>query len=453
MQLDFLDDIKDPRIVFGRRKVRKKDDGDIIRESHLRQFYRCPHLYFLMNHVGLKKIPMSALAAMVSFFNARRTSMFGVFDDNSGAYEGMIPGIPRVGENLKLFQQMSSEEIRMYLPSPTKWFRDGWRGIRGRDKFDDVPLVWPFRENEHSPKTIREMTAAGINYQRFVVENGAPVYGFMNKDFTFRHNGLVFKVRFPELRDGCIDEPTIWGFNTHFRFRGKPKIKDSELVTMRLLAYHSIAHEYSLFRRKCDIGDVADKWGGEEMWIDPDTEYRHLDCHKDSLSVTTRSDQDIGAFLKSVDYFLEAREKEDFTPNFSYCGSCPGNVLDLEGKLICQEATGKSSPSVQRDYFDMSNYEVSVNGDLCNLVLEGKMNGKLVNRLVVNFGEEVTSTYFSFARGLGFEEVILQVMDDELYKIGGVHKIDFDRDFKFAGQKKIKLLLEGLGYENNEKKY
>jgi len=432
----------------GEEVVEIEEPGELITESDLKNFYRCPYSFLLKKHRGLTKVPKSAFAGQVMFFEQVRKKLFNLRD-----HSRVLPYQHRAGPELKMAEEMDREELLEYLgfSSPDAFgavLFNRWNLICNREEFAGSPLAWTFKEQPFHGAS--DLQAAGSSYYKFVLDNGAPFFGWMNKRVSFNWEGLSFLVKFPELRKGFIDDPHVWSFNVGYSHDRNHKIDTSEFVTLRLLAYATLVDKFEFFKFR--FGE-----GGFE-----DITYRHLNGSKNEISETRRKEKDLDRLKRSVDYFLEEKRLERFPADQSFCGSCAYNTVDLEGRCVCDKQEG-GKPSVPMFYFK-GKYEVIISNEGDNVELIGMVKRdeeieKEVNRVVLSFdGDNVTSEYSSFARGMGFEEKMLQILDERLYVLASrkgelVHKIEFDRDFKFAGQKSILRKLEDLGYEDFEKIY
>ncbi len=467
-----LDDLFEGRLYINIYEKQKDDIDGVITEADLRSFYRCPYSYFLKKHIGLTKAPKSGFAAQALMFQQARKALFNLKDPKKGR---LFPYQTRAGPDLKMAEEMTGEELRTHLANNSaeafgNSLRGKWAYFVGNGKYAGSPLVWSFKGQEGIAG--KQLMKAGMNYYNFVIEQGAPILGFMNTTETFEYRGLLFNVRFPEVREGMIiDDPTIWGFNLDEKFDKRSNdIDTSSLVTLRLLGFCRAVHETPFYRLKLRIDDkIADMWDGKRMTISPDVTYRHFNATEAEMSETHRSDDDLDLFMRVVVQFLDEIQKERFAPNHTHCGSCQYNVLDPNGDVLCREAKKGVKPSVPSQYFKKKSFEIDGNEDDRGLTIIGNVRKdesitKETCRYDISVEEKegtlvATSRYESKAYGLGFEERMLEEVDRKLQQVADskgktlVHRVEFDRDFGFAGKKSVNKKLVELGYDDMQKEY
>src|SRR3989338_10557239 len=496
-----------------------KESPDVISESDLKSFFKCPHEYHLKHNLGLSKIHKSGFAAVAMFFENARRSLYRIRDRDIGE---IFPFQTRAGADLKLAEEMNAKELRKYLAY----------GASGEDAFGNLlfgrwlqmikgneymgsPLVWSYKEQSYLSG--RDLQKAGHNYYRFVLKNGAPILGFINKDISFNFEGHKIKIKFPELHRGMIiDDISLWGFNSDTEQNKESKIGKSILPTLRILGYCTLAHNYPFYRFKWGISDeIAEEWGGNKVHISDKVTYRHFNATKNKITVTKRSDENLDLVRRALEIFLEAREKENFPVNHSSCNSCPYNVVDIKGKVICRDRKLTSKPAVPSYYFNKTPYEIKMNEEGSKITLEGfvrrgkrkkelSLEGEVenkekkieeitledflekegdleyedeeskddinkkkasdflkpVNKFVLEYDEEgiVTSHYESEVRGLGFEDRMLMFADQRLIALSEdtkkrfIHRINFEKEFKGAGERNVQKMLKDLGYEGDPKR-
>ena len=467
MQLSLFEHL-DEEEVFLEREV---EEGDIklVTESELRRFFRSPYSYFLGRHKGLTKIPLSGSAALVIHFRNARKGLFNLKDEGGR----IMPYQTRAGKDWKMAEDMGAVELAKHLANKSgdafggaMWGR--WLRVVDRNSFAGRELIWSYDSQPGHRGS--QLKTAGQTYYDFVMQNGAPVLGGIDLTTSFQFDGLAFKVKFPELRKGTltVDDPGLWGFNSYFSEKGIGDINTSSLVTLRLLAYASLAHQFWLFREKLQIPEeMSEGWGGNPNHLDERLVYRHLNCSTGEISETRRTDRQLGFFRKHLDTFLEAEEKQRYPVSRKHCGSCPWNAVDLAGKSVC-DLPQTTKPSTPMYYFDPTNYHIEVVNEEGSISLRGSIRHgdmvKEVNRMelehVLHGGDLVVySSYESHARGFGFENRMIEEMDRQLSRLSRVmrrnvvHRLHFDRDFKFAGQRSIEELLGVLDYVENQKVY
>lgn len=452
---------------------------EIIKESDLKLFFRCPYAYFLKRHSDLTKIRRSAFGSQVIFFNRARTRLFNLRSPNVGK---IFPFQHRAGPEMKLAEEMTSDELRTYLAnkSPTTFGNSlygAWLKISRSDFYADSEILWNFEGQDFKGATT--LRSAGRNYYNFNLENGAPIFGFLNEDVSFEFEGNTYTSRVPELRKILspdsdralyIDDPTIWSFNLDIPLRNfgtnteiRSEFSNSALVTLRVLGICRSAYGTSDLRSKWGIpNEVAEKWDGNSIFLDDFVRYRHFNASKNHVSVTTRKNSDLDLLRRTVDHFLLSKERKLFPPRERFCRLCQYNILDQQGEVVCHKRKKGQKPAVPSYYFRKRNFEIEVDENIDKIVLSGivrKNEGVTKNVakyelafIVKPSTIQVTSSYHSEVRGLGFEEIIVREADRKLQELADkekkvvVHQINFEDDFKYAGQRRISEVLGTLKY-------
>lgn len=452
--------------ILENNEGEEADDTDIspregiISETDFRTAAKCAHAYYLRKEVGMSKLPRSAFAAQSLFFRNQRIKL--------------LPLEPRAGKELKVVEKMSGAELQEVLTykSP-ETCGGGWRGkwwfITQGGEYAGRELVWAY--DGQARAMANQLQKAGEKYCSFLQREGAPIFGFRNKRQSFRFEGDIYLVELPEIRKWTIDDISLWSMKD---------LHKSNLVTMRLLAFCTIAHDFSdsaLYEQKWGINrERAERWGGVEKYLDPEIKYRHFQATTGVVSVTERSDADLDNFRRFRDNLKEMIAKENYEPDHRSCGSCPYNLVGSNGKVICTERKKGAKPLVPLFYFGEKRFEVSDvseeemrSGDKITLKGVVRKESDIVKNvaeltlLIEEGGKEtaltVKSSYDSDLRGLGFEERMLVRMDELLQNISSRrlreidHNIEYVRDFKFTGQKSIAQTLLDLGYVNYQKTY
>ncbi len=309
---------------------------DIISEKDLRLFSNCPYSYYLDDEIGTNKIPWTGTTARKILFLNERKELFNVNTSDTRRLEDKQR---RAGPEIKHVEKMSSEELREFTNSPAgslkyKWF-DMNNQLFGRS------LAWNFKQESGKLGSI--LHTVGDNYYSFVLKNGVPDIGTIDYSAVFFHEDFALKTRLPELRKGMfIDDPDLYSAKD---------LNTRTMITMRILGYCTLAHENPLLRLRWGIPDeIAEKWGGNEMYIDPQVSYRHIDLSNNSVQVTHRSDEDLENLIKLLNRFVSEKEKR---PGQKYkpistnktCGNCSYNVMGINGEVICRHAYEKATPA------------------------------------------------------------------------------------------------------------
>jgi len=446
-------------------------DPTVITESNLKSLFRCPYSYFLKNHTGMNKIPRSAFAAQSLFFEHAKKRLLKIRDSKIGR---IFPDQDRAGPELKNLTEMTSAELKSYLvnTSPSAFgnsLKGTWLRITKNNTYAGNEMSWHFKTQPQVGAS--QLQQAGKSYYQFILEHGAPIPGCTNYETIIKWEGHKLKIKLPEIRTGMfIDQPTIWGFNNDITYSSsKNKLDTSSLVTLRILAYCQLASQYDLLRRKWGINqESVEQW--QHTSLDETVTFRHLNCHKNELSETHRRPEDLDLLRRNLDHFLERITTEQFPPNHQYCSSCPYNALNLDGKTICPKIKKGCKPAVPMYYLVKENFEIHTQIEPKKILLTGQIRKdefitKPVCSLELIIGPDfidtnaVFSHYQSDAYGLGFEEIMLIKANQQLQELAKqkkttlIHHLNFDRDFKYSGQKRIAGFLLVLGYQNNEKEY
>ncbi|MBU2560746.1 MAG: hypothetical protein KKD17_00460 [Nanoarchaeota archaeon] len=470
-----LEQLFDGRLYVNIYEKEKEEIEGVITESDLRTFVRCPYAYFLKRHMAMTRTPISAFAAMALMFQQARKSLFNLKDPKTGR---LFPYQHRAGTEWKLPEEMTAEELREYLAitDPKKFgnaLKGKWGYFTGNNRYAGRDIAWSYEKQRFAAAL--HLAKAARHYHDFVIANGAPVLGFINDMETFEFEGTLFNVRFPEIRKGMtIDDPTLWGFNTADDFEKPQGINDSSLVTLRILAYCTLAHDIPLYQMKWGVPDeLAEKWDSKTLHLGPEVRYRHLNAIANETTETRRSEENLDRFRRAVAHFQEELSHERFYPNHKSCGSCQHNVIDLLGDGVCRKRKKGVAAPVPAHFLDESGRSATAHisrdrirlkgGVAKGLAKEGGQRHDLAE-YEVTFREEdgilyARGDYDCSARGIGLEEMMIKRMDEELQKVSNEtrlpveHDIGFEQNFRFAGQKRIAELLNEIGYRDGKKNY
>ena len=448
----------------GLEGVLEEDVPGAITESDLIKFSRCPYSYHLAKNVGLNKLGRSAFAAQVMFFENARKKLFKLRDRRIG----LAPFPIRAGPNSNSQEEMSCDELQKYMGcSSAESFGSSlfgsWLAISGKNHYAGTPLIWSFVQQPHTGA--RELQAAGTNYYNFVLEYGAPIRGFVGKKKSFDLDGNTISIKLPEIRKGMfIDDPNIWGLKRDFVHKGvKATFDNNALVTLKILAYTSLLKSSNLYHWKFGVDhETVQGWRDKDTLVSGEVIYRHLNGTKGDLIVTSRTESNVDIVRSSINYFLEEIAKERFPENHTHCNSCPYNALDVDGAVACRKRKKGAKPLVPAHYLKRRNFSIEVDERGNKITLSGKVRknegiekciAKYELRLVNKPKEiQVNSSYGSEVRGLGFEQRMIREADRKLQELADrerkvvVHQINFEDNFKYAGQRRIEELLGNLRY-------
>jgi hypothetical protein len=444
----------------------REESSNIITENDIKLWSRCSYAYFQKKHLGLTRIPQSGTALEAMIFQQARKALMRIRSETGRLFYKDT----RVGLQFKTLNELTAEELPKYLAfSSPESFGNAifgrWMIIK--DKFAGKEVTWNYKSQKFTAG--KELQTACTNYYKFILEHETPLPGYINKDNAVSVNGLKIRIKFPEIRLGMIvDDPTIWSFNAENQFDNVSRLEDSALVTLRVLAFAQLASTYPGYAR---VWGVSEK-DAEEMSkniISPNIRYRHLNASKSLVSETFRTKEDLDVLNRIVDKFAEDTEKGIFIPNHKYCQGCGYNVLNARGDIVCNKVKKGIRTHVPERYFKKSNISIrtdKVNDTETNIILSiGPAENKqpvILSEYKLDFSSQeniVTSRYNSNIRGIGFEDRIINEMDKYLQKLSDekntdiTHGIDFNRDFKYAGQKNLLELLDRLGYKNMDTAY
>lgn len=463
---------EDARLYINIYEKGKDDIDGVITESDLKSFFRCPYSYFLKKKVGMSKIPRSAFSTLALMFQQARKGLYNLRDPDTGR---IFPFQHRDIQTCNLAEEMDSETLQksLAISTPKKFgnaLKGKWQYFISNGKYAGTEIAWAY-DNQPGVAS-NHIAKAARNYYNFVLEHGAPVLGFINTTETFEFEGNRFNIKIPEIRRGMhIDDPTMWGFNTDEMFdKVKSDIRTSSLVTLRVLGFCTLAHDIELYRMKWGVPDqLAERWDGKESHLSPEAVYRHFNALKAELSTARREEEDLDTLRRAVEHFQEEVEKERFRPVHSSCASCQYNVLDPEGDVVCRKAKKGVKPAVPLQYFKKELYEIQHQETEEGFKLTGKVRkhadvAKEVNSMEFSTGLDgnmliAESRYTSRAHGLGLEDLMLKEADHKLQELADalgrtvVHRVNFYRDFDFAGKKGVKHTLYLLRYEDLQKEY
>jgi hypothetical protein len=445
----------------------KEESSNIITENDIKLWSRCSYAYFYKRHMGLTKIPQSGIALESMIFQQARKALMRIRSETGRLFYKDT----RVGPQFKTLNELTAEESPAYLAfgSPESFGNAIFgRWMIVKDKFANRELVW----NSKSQKFFigRELRAACTNYYNFILEHGKPLPGYINKDTAVNVNGIRVRIKFPEIRYGMIiDDPTIWSFNAENQFDNISQLENSTLVTLRVLAFSQLASTYPGYARAWGVPEKDVEEMSKQV-VSPKIRYRHFNASRANLTETFRTEKNLDVLNRIIDKFVNDTEKKIFIPNHKYCQGCGYNVINEQGEIVCNKVKKGIRTHVPDRYFKKGNISVhmdSVNETETKIVLS---IGAAENRLPMILGEyaldiaspdntAVNSRYSGNIRGMGIEEMAIKEMDKYLQKLSSgnkrsiIHRIDFDRDFKYAGQKSILELIDKLGYIRLEKTY
>jgi hypothetical protein len=433
---------------------------ECISEADLRAYLRCPYSYYLKKS-GLTHIPRSIAAAEAIFFSQQRRYLFNLRDPD---VKRLFPFQHRAGPRLKTAEMMGAEELPLFLAysSPEKFggalFGD-WCRIAKEGSYANEELALNYKGQDFwAGKNLR---TAGENYYNFVLQQGAPILGFIDREVTFPFKDLILRVKFPELRPGIIDEPGLWGHGAESPDEKTLDLAKSISITLKLLAYCTLAQEQFYQRKWKTPSDITT--------LDPRILYRHTNLISGNSTITSRSESDLADLLKVLERFNDGVSRERYSPNHRHCQACMYNVIGLDGKVVCKERRPGITPAAPKYYFVKSRFFVESRRDGNIIYLSGEVEKGVVEKRgealpleernrkwvaesmlpLVDKGShyEVSSSYRCIMPG--FEEGVIKEMERQLEGLPKVvvHTID-----PYLA-KNASDLLQKLGYVNGVKRF
>jgi|SaaInlLV_10m_DNA_2_1039722.scaffolds.fasta_scaffold00220_9 ribonuclease J len=319
-----------------RKKFKKlhgvKKDSIIIDARKVGSYLFCNYSYYLDSLIrdgGM--LPMSGLVA-------RSLWLKDIFRNLIPRENGKLKLF--VGENLDYIGDLKGEELAEHLKfKSAESFANNAMSFQWLNTFIkfgrkyDREIYWapPVYSLKGLSKPLRKICQ---NYYNFLLDTGLPILNWSGRKVAFFHEDERYVVNFNWLRNGMqVGADKI----------ASKKLKQSELdqdwlVTLKLLAYCTIGHEVRADRMKWGIEDeIARKWGGHEMYIDPQIQYVVHDLPNERLYSTTRTDEDIPAMLKVIHEAKEGIDAMSFEPNFDNCLKCSYNIQGYDGEPICKK--------------------------------------------------------------------------------------------------------------------
>ncbi|MCK4588870.1 MAG: hypothetical protein KAT77_00370 [Nanoarchaeota archaeon] len=474
------------------------EEKDIIAGNDLISYSVCPYSFYLQRLEGKSKIPTTGVAAAVLFFLSKRKNIFDVKDKKVGV---LFEGQRRAGPLLKHIEQMTSEELLEFMPfSSAEAFggslKGTWSMILDRNFYHGNPIYWNF--SNESWKIGNDLSKAGKNYCEFVLNEGAPVMGLVDKERTFMFEGVHFRVKIPEIRvkNGkrsggapeeyrvMVDHPTLFDFKGELCEKKRLTLEESAAVTLRLYGLSRLLRKYQeTYLPKLDaplwFWDYMDR---SDFKILPNLVYRHISLIKDEIEMTTRRDVNLDPLRILIERHIKGVAEEKFDPNVKSCHSCKYSLLGIDGKPVCDYRDKNKIPSVPKHYFNFNNFDIEEKDDEDGIKLIGRVDQKreiiVRNKLETitashkvgvynlrfvegseirvesNYDAHVFGAVFSKKKEGTFETQMMERMDELIQEMvnetgkKAVHMIDFNKDFNFAGKKRSKEKLESLGYED-----
>lgn len=263
----------------------------VVTEKDLKLYFRCQYSYFL-HKIGVNNPELNAFGAAKMLFLNERKKVFYVKDSRRSL---LIPN--RAGLESKLAEEMTREELERYgrIKLSGRLFGK-WLAIVKKGEYMGKRIRMNFEKQEFVIGN--NLKKAGENYVAFMLEEGAPITGYVEKDVAVEYKEMTFRVRFPEIRKGRIDDVGLWGFNSDLP-KERKRIDKSALVTLRVAAYKQLL-EKEFYRRR--FGDFK--------------EYRHFNASANEIEIV--EDFNFEYLDEMIERFKEGGEE----PNLKKCGNC-----------------------------------------------------------------------------------------------------------------------------------
>ncbi len=461
----------------------------IISDSDLVLYSRCPYAFYLQRLEGKTKIPTGGTAAQVLFFLEKRKKLFNVRDKKIGI---LFDNQRRAGKYLHHIEKMSREELAAYMPfKDAKSFggslKGKWATITQRNIFHNNPIYWNFAR-EHM-KLGADLKKAGANYYQFIISNGAPVMGLIDKQRTVMFEGQHFKIKIPEIRvkhdsgfEIVIDNPSLYSFKGEATGKTtNANLQESAIITLSMYGFSKLLRKYPVtYLPKLNAPlEFWDFLENDDGIILQNLGFRHINLSKNTIDETARTDDDLDALRYLIADFTAGIAKERFEPNRKACHSCRYNILGIDGKPVCGSRNTNASLAVPSHYFLGDNFRIEENISGNNISLVGivdrhdtvKIGGTFeditashqVGIYRINMAEfkdsmKASSHYNSdiygtvYKKGESFETSMMSKLDEVLQRIADekqkmiYHAVHFERDFNKAGKKRSRERLAQLGY-------
>lgn len=459
---DYVDNEEDKEDIILR-------DNDIISEADLKLFFKCRYSYFLKKFWGFNKLPKSGAMLQAIFFRNAKRGLFNVRTKDHRIFKVQR----RAGPNSMHIEQMTTDELIETFPYKSaesfgKAMMARWNSfISLMEKEKGEPIVWAF-SGEKGVLGFKLMKAC-TNYYNFVLEEGVPKTGFMDSQRTFSYEGLTYRITLPEIRFYRIDDVNLHEF--------KEDVEKGIKITLRMLGFSQLVKNSAMLRYMWGIKEeTVERMIKDGNILLPDLHYRHFNLVDGSNLVTKRNDSEvITTFKKAIEIFLTKVSRQEFPINLQACPTCPYNSLDINYGNVCNRKKPGIKSAGTREMYLKRSLEVVVEPEKDNIIpiraylkkhlqrqnMDIKKEVAVLN-LYLNRGADridVASIYNSNAYGFEYELKVLDNADKELNEVAKREKkpvnntIDFQRYFKFVGQRKIERKLLELGYARKDERY
>ncbi len=458
----------------------------ITADNDIALYSICPYAFYLNRLEGRTKTPWTAKSAQAMLFFAKIKNLFDVRDPKAGV---LFEGQRRAGPGLTHIEKMTPEQLKQYIPFASADSFGGslkgiWFKVTENSTFYNIPVHWSY-PNERF-KIASNLKKAGTNYYNFIINQGVPVMGLVEKQRTFMFEGQHFRVKIPEIRvrneNGysiLLDNISLSCFRGESANSRRTPVKDSALATLKLAGLSRLIRKYpETYLPKLNAPfEFWEFLESDKSLLLQNLLFRHVNLLDNTIETTARTDADLDALRRLIDSYNEGLARENFAPNTNACDSCRHNTLGIDGNPVCKYRNRKTLPYVPSHYFTKANFRIEESEDsLVSLVekhgtalIGGQRKDIATSREIGRCGfavEEladllkVKSRYKSEIFGIAygketFETAMISRIDETMQKLADKRRknvsnaVDFN-DFDYAGKTKAKEKLEQLGYKQAE---
>jgi len=299
---------------------------ETISASRLSSFEFCPYSYYLDTIIRDADLPITGLMAKRFWLK--------------NAFSKLIPEGLYVGDEVTYLEDLDPKELAKYLrfKSPEAFANAMFQQwihliIKKNGKVHGRDIVWTY--NKEWWKAAHEIKKACSAYYQRILEKGLPILGYTGREAAFYFEKRKYVVKFDEIRKGMVLEKQ----NTSKA--NQEKIDQDWQITMQILAFCELAHQYEAYRLKWDVNpEIAAAWGGTAVHIDPQVTYRYCSLGENKEIETNRTDSDLAVMQESIrtiqDSVEQAVLQQEFSPNYKHCSVCKYNVLGKDNQPVCR---------------------------------------------------------------------------------------------------------------------
>ncbi|MEK6888167.1 MAG: hypothetical protein AABX14_04455 [Candidatus Aenigmatarchaeota archaeon] len=292
-----------------------------ISTSKVRSYLTCPYMHFLDTQIREANIPMTAFTAKQYWLK--------------DAMRRLFPDEQHVGPDLADIEDLRGEELAEYLNnhSPEAFgnaVENLWRMfvIDGDGRVHGREVAWRYHDQWET--IAHQLNTAGVNFYKFLMEEGPPILALNNKDVAFYHDADKFVVRFDAVRKG----PVVCKYGG--RKMDQRELDTDWLATLQTFALSTLASQSQTYRRH--LGVRKREW----QEIVPEITYRYYNLARGEIMESTRTIDAIPEMLKTIEEAETGmKTKPVAKPTHKNCSACRYNVLDAAGEVICKKRNPK----------------------------------------------------------------------------------------------------------------